>query len=43
MNIMTRKGYAAKIEYSDEGECFIGHTAGIKDVVYLLINTSSMH
>lgn len=33
MNTMIYKGYAAKIEYSDEDQCFIGHIAGIKDVV----------
>lgn len=33
MNTMTHKGYAAKIEYSDEDGCFIGHIAAIKDVV----------
>lgn len=33
MSTMTFKGYAAKIEYSDEDECFIGHIAGIKDIV----------
>jgi predicted HicB family RNase H-like nuclease len=30
---MTYKGYAARIEYSDEDGCFIGHIAGIRDVV----------
>jgi predicted HicB family RNase H-like nuclease len=30
---MTYKGYAARIEYSDEDSCFVGHIAGIKDVV----------
>jgi len=30
---MTFKGYAAKIEYSDEDACFIGHITGIKDVI----------
>ena len=30
---MTYKGYAARIEYSDEDACFIGHVAGINDVV----------
>jgi predicted HicB family RNase H-like nuclease len=30
---MTRKGYAARMEYSDEDACFIGHIAGIKDVI----------
>ena len=33
MSTMTYKGYAARIEYSDEGGCFIGHIAGIKDVI----------
>jgi predicted HicB family RNase H-like nuclease len=33
MNAMTYKGYAAKIEYSDEDECFIGHIIGIQDIV----------
>ena len=33
MNTMTYKGYAARIEYSDEDECFVGHIAGILDVV----------
>ncbi|OGQ95655.1 MAG: DNA repair protein [Deltaproteobacteria bacterium RIFOXYD12_FULL_57_12] len=30
---MTYKGYAARIVYSDEDACFIGHIAGIKDIV----------
>ena len=33
MNTMIYKGYAARIEYSDEDACFIGHIAGITDVV----------
>ena len=33
MNTMTYKGYAARIEYSDDDACFIGHIAGIVDVV----------
>ncbi|MBN1318734.1 MAG: type II toxin-antitoxin system HicB family antitoxin [Anaerolineales bacterium] len=33
MNTMIYKNYAAKIEYSDEDKCFIGHIAGISDVV----------
>ncbi len=33
MSTMTYKGYAARIEYSDEDGCFVGHIAGIKDVV----------
>lgn len=27
------KGYTARIEYRDEDNCFIGHTAGISDIV----------
>jgi predicted HicB family RNase H-like nuclease len=30
---MIYKGYAARIEYSDEDACFIGHIASINDVV----------
>ena len=33
MKTMTYKGYAARIEYSDEDGCFVGHIAGIKDVI----------
>ncbi len=33
MNTMNYKGYAAKIEYSDEDDCLIGHIAGINDIV----------
>ncbi|MBE2234691.1 MAG: type II toxin-antitoxin system HicB family antitoxin [Anaerolinea sp.] len=33
MNTMTYKGYAARIEYSDEDQCLIGHIAGINDVI----------
>ena len=33
MNMMTHKGYAARIEYSDDDSCFVGHIAGIKDIV----------
>lgn len=33
MNTMIYKGYAARIEFSAEDECFIGHIAGIKDVI----------
>ena len=33
MNTMTYRGYAARVEYSDEDQCFIGHLAGINDVV----------
>ncbi len=30
---MSYKGYSARIEYSDDDGCFIGHLAGIRDVV----------
>lgn len=30
---MQYKGYAARIAYNDEDDCFIGHIAGISDVV----------
>lgn len=30
---MTYKGYAARIEFSAEDDCFVGHIAGIQDVV----------
>ncbi len=30
---MTYKGYAARIEYSDEDGCFVGHIAAISDIV----------
>lgn len=33
MNLMNYKDYSARIEYSDEDTCFIGHIAGIRDVV----------
>lgn len=33
MNLMTHKGYTARIEYSHEDDCFVGHIAGIQDVV----------
>ncbi|MFJ3484936.1 type II toxin-antitoxin system HicB family antitoxin [Pseudomonas sp. NPDC090202] len=33
MNIMNYKGYAARIEYSDEDAVFVGHVAGIRDVI----------
>jgi predicted HicB family RNase H-like nuclease len=33
MSTMNYKGYAARIEYSDEDGCFIGHIAGIQDVI----------
>ena len=33
MNTMNYKDYAARIEYSDEDDCFVGHIAGINDVI----------
>jgi predicted HicB family RNase H-like nuclease len=30
---MTYRGYAARIEYSDEDQCLVGHIAGINDIV----------
>lgn len=32
-NTMMHKGYAARVEYSEEDGCFVGHIAGIRDVV----------
>ena len=32
-NTMTYKGYAARIEYDDEDEIFVGRIAGIRDGV----------
>lgn len=33
MNMMTYQGYPARIEYSDDDGCFVGHIAGIRDVI----------
>ena len=33
MKAMTYKSYSARIEYSDEDGCFVGHIARIRDVV----------
>ncbi|BCG27340.1 type II toxin-antitoxin system HicB family antitoxin [Pseudomonas tohonis] len=33
MNVMNYNGYSARIEYSDEDGLFVGHVAGIRDVV----------
>ena len=33
MKTMIYKGYAARIAYSEEDGCFVGHLAGIRDVV----------
>ena len=33
MNMMKYKGYIARIEYDEEDSIFVGHLAGIKDIV----------
>ncbi|MCA9411558.1 MAG: type II toxin-antitoxin system HicB family antitoxin [Candidatus Omnitrophica bacterium] len=33
MNMMKYKGYLARIEFDDEDRIFVGHLAGIKDIV----------
>ncbi len=33
MTPMTYKGYAARIEYSDDDGCLVGHIAGIRDII----------
>ncbi|MBP9727730.1 MAG: type II toxin-antitoxin system HicB family antitoxin [Gammaproteobacteria bacterium] len=33
MNTINYKGYAARVEYSDEDDCLVGHIAGINDVI----------
>lgn len=33
MNTMTYKEFAARVEYSEEDGCFVGHIAGIRDVI----------
>ena len=33
MNAMTHKGCVARVEYSNEDQCFVGHIAGIRDCV----------
>lgn len=30
---MTHKNYAARVEYSEQDGCFVGHIAGIRDVI----------
>jgi predicted HicB family RNase H-like nuclease len=32
-NTMMYKDYAARVEYSEDDGCFVGHIAGIRDVV----------
>lgn len=33
MNTMTYRDYAARVQYSEEDGCFVGHLAGIRDVI----------
>jgi predicted HicB family RNase H-like nuclease len=33
MNTMTHKGFAARVEYSEDDGCFVGHVAGIRDMI----------
>jgi len=33
MNTMMHKGFVARVEYSEEDGCFVGHVAGIRDVI----------
>jgi predicted HicB family RNase H-like nuclease len=33
MKPMTYKGYSARIEFSDEDDCFVGRVAGIRDII----------
>ena len=33
MNAMQYKGYAARVEYDAEDRIFVGHVAGLRDIV----------
>jgi len=33
MKVMNYKGYGARIEFDAEDRCFVGHLAGIRDIV----------
>ena len=33
MNTMTYKGYSARVEFDAEDEVFVGHIAGLRDIV----------
>ena len=33
MNTMFYKGYSARIDFDDEDRIFVGHLAGIRDIV----------
>ncbi|WP_137132031.1 type II toxin-antitoxin system HicB family antitoxin [Rhizobium sp. FY34] len=41
MNTLTYKGYAARIEFDGDDEIFVGHLAGIADVVGFHADTVS--
>lgn len=32
MSTMTYNGYTAKVEYSEEDGCFVGHVLGLRDI-----------
>lgn len=32
-NLMNYKGYIARVEYSPEDDCFVGHLMGINDII----------
>jgi len=32
-NLLSYNNYTARVEYSTNNECFVGHLAGIKDVI----------
>lgn len=33
MKTLTYRGFSAQIEYSEEDGCFVGHLAGIDDII----------
>ena len=33
MNVLEYKGFKARVEFDPEDECFVGHIAGINDIV----------
>ena len=39
MNSLLHKGYTARIDFSDEDDCFIGRIVGIKDIIGFHGNT----
>ena len=41
MNTMTYRGYAARIEYDEEDQIFVGHLAGIRDIIGFHADTVS--